>query len=150
MNVQAYAGHLRRHGEAASLLGRCLIFCLAFIAVAALGARLAAPVSIDFPDFPFDVAAIDLGQSLTINADTQHDGGKGVTWSCAGDACSNIVSTSKWATFHAGGITGTADITATSIKQPSVHKTLRVTVYLNAVPNMLCEETFFTAAKAAV
>ena len=44
-------------------------------------------------------AAIDLGQTLTIKVDALNDDGKGVTWSCAGDACAKLTSTSRWATF---------------------------------------------------
>jgi hypothetical protein len=117
---------------------RWLLFCAVFVATVALGDCLAAPTTVDFPDFPFSVAVVDLGQSLTINVDTTNDGGRGVTWTCEGDACTKLTSTSRWATFYAAGITGTATITATSIKHPKLHKSVKLTVYLNAVPNMLC------------
>ena len=120
-------------------IARWLSVCAIFVATAALGERIIAPPTVDFPDFPFGVAVIDLGQTLTIHVATTHDSGKGVTWSCVGDGCTKLTSTSQWATFYAGGITGTATITATSIKNPRIHQTLRVTVYLNAVPNMLCD-----------
>ena len=119
-----------------------LLLCILLIAAAALGSRLTAPVALEFPDFPMGVAAIDLGQTLTIKVDAQHDRGKGVTWTCAGDACTKLTSTTKWATFYASGITGTATITATSIEQPRVQRSVKVTVYLNAAPDMLCDGSF--------
>jgi len=115
-----------------------LFICLVFVAAVALGERLAAPVTLAFPDFPEGVATVELGQSLTIKVMAANDGGKGVTWTCAGDACTNLTSTSKWATFYASGITGTATITAASKKQPGVRKSINVTVLLNAVPNVHC------------
>jgi hypothetical protein len=120
-------------------IARWLFVGALFLGTAALGERLAKPTAVNFPDFPFGVAVVDLGQSLTINADAANDGGQGVTWTCVGGACTKLTTTSRWATFYAAGITGTAIITATSIKHPSVHQTLKVTVYLNAVPNMLCD-----------
>jgi hypothetical protein len=115
-----------------------LFICLVFVAAVALGERLAAPVTLAFPDFPEGAVTVELGQSLTIKVMAVNDGGNGVTWTCAGDACTNLTSTSKWATFYASGITGTATITATSKKQPGITKSIRVTVLLNAVPNVHC------------
>lgn len=119
-------------------IAQWLCICLIFVAAVALGERLGAPVTLAFPDFPEGVAAVELGQSLTIKVAAANDAGKGVTWSCAGDACTKLISTSKWATFYASGITGTATITATSKKQPGVTKSIKVTVLLNAVPNVHC------------
>ncbi len=139
MNAQTYP--IAVGGFNAEVLKRAIRWTLVSalcVAAAALGSRLMAPVALDFPDFPVGVAAIDLGQSLTIKVDALNDGGQGVAWSCEGDACGKVVSTTKWATFYATGITGTAVITATSIRRPSVHKSLKLTVYLNAVPDMLC------------
>jgi hypothetical protein len=127
------------NAEMAIRLTRWLLVGVACVATAAVGARLAAPVDLEFPDFPMGIASIDLGQSLTVKVDAQHDGGQGVRWSCDGDACGQLTSTTKWATFYATGITGTATITATSIKRPSMHKSLKLTVFLNAVPDMLCD-----------
>jgi hypothetical protein len=120
-------------------VARLASLCAVFIATAALGDRLVPPPAIEFPDFPFNVAVVDLGQTLTVKVDTAKLGDKGVTWTCKGDACTKLTSTSQWATFYASGITGTATITATSIAHPSLHESLKVTVYLNAVPNMLCD-----------
>jgi hypothetical protein len=143
LNAQAYeatAGRL--NSEVAIRVARGALICLIFVAVVTLGYRLAVPVTLEFPDFPMGVAMIDLGQTLTIQVDAQNDGGEGVTWTCAGDACTQLTSTTKWATFYASGITGTATITATSIKRPSVHQSLKVTVNLNSVPDMLCDGSF--------
>jgi hypothetical protein len=118
---------------------RWLSVCAIFLAAAALGGRLAAPTVVDFPDFPLGVAVVDLGQSLTINVDATNDGDQGVDWTCVGDACTKLTATSKWATFYASGITGTAIITATSVERRDAHRSLKVTVYLNAVPDMLCD-----------
>jgi hypothetical protein len=98
-----------------------------------------APVSLAFPDFPQGVVTIDLGQSVTIDVAVQNDGGKGVTWTCAGDACTPFKSTPTSATFKAIGITGTAKITATSKKQPAVTRSIKVVVGLNDMPDLLCE-----------
>lgn len=138
MSEQGYPASVRRFGgEAIHRIASWLFVCL--ILVSAGAQRLTKPVALDFPDFPFGVAVIDLGQRLAINVDAQNDGGKGVTWSCAGDACTRLATTTKSATFHASGITGTAVITATSIQQPKVRKSLKVTVYLNALPELLCD-----------
>jgi hypothetical protein len=115
------------------------VFMALILAVAALaGKRIVSPVTLNFPDFPKGQAAVELGQSVNIKVAAAHDGGKGVTWTCVGPACTKMITTSKWATFFAGGITGTATITATSIKRPSVSQTIKITVFLNAVPNVGC------------
>ena len=93
-----------------------------------------------FPDFPLGVAMIQLGQSLTIHVDAQHAESGGVTWTCVGKACTELTATSRWATFTAKGLAGTATITATSIREPNVSTSLTVTVNLNLVPDMLCEQ----------
>lgn len=140
MSEQVYPAGVRRFcGETIRHTMRWLFVCLIFVSAGALGERLTRPVALDFPDFPLGVAVIDLGQRLTVNVDARNDGGKGVTWSCAGAACTRLASTPKSATFHASGITGTAILTATSIEQPKVKKSLKVTVYLNALPQMLCD-----------
>jgi hypothetical protein len=137
---EATAGRL--NAQTAKRVAGGVLICMILVAAAALGARLAAPVTLEFPDFPLGVAMIDLGQTLTVQVDAQNDGGEGVTWTCAGDACTPLTSTTKWAIFYASGITGTATITATSIKRPNLHQSLKVTVYLNAVPDTLCNSTF--------
>ena len=113
--------------------------CLMAAAVAQSDCRRAVPVTVEFPDFPLGAVIVDLGQSLTINAETHNDDGKGVTWSCSGAACTTLRTTPQWAAFHASGITGEAIVTATSIQQPSVRATVTVTVNLNLVPDMKCE-----------
>jgi hypothetical protein len=141
MSEQVYPERSREPARSAVIHRTvCWLFaCLIFVSAGALAERLTKPVALDFPDFPFGVAVIDLGQRLTVNVDSRNDGGKGVIWSCAGTACTKLASTTKSATFHASGITGTAIITATSIEQPKVRKSLKVTVYLNALPEMLCD-----------
>jgi hypothetical protein len=123
-------------------LARGLFICSIFVTASACGEYVTAPVTLDFPDFPLGVAVVDLGQTLTVKVDARNDGGQGVTWTCAGDACTRLTSTSRWATFHASGVTGTATITGTSIKQPSLSTSLKVTVCLNAVSNLLCGGDF--------
>ena len=118
---------------------RLVFLCALFVATAALGDRIIPAPVVEFPDFPFNVAVVDLGQTLTVKIDTAKLGEGGVTWSCIGDACTKLTSTSAWATFYASGITGAATLTATSVAHPNLHQSLRVTVYLNAVPNMLCD-----------
>jgi hypothetical protein len=143
LNAHVYEATVGRlNSEIAIRVARGFLVCLIFGAVVTLGYRLAAPVTLEFPDFPMGVAMIDLGQTLTIQVDAQNDGGQGVAWTCEGDACTQLTSTTKWATFYASGITGTATITATSIKRPSVHQSLKVTVNLNSVPDMLCDGSF--------
>ena len=82
--------------------------CFVAAAVAQIDCR-AVPVTVEFPDFPLGAVMVDLGQSLTINAETHNDGGKGVTWSCTGNACTTLTTTPQWAAFHASGITGDGD-----------------------------------------
>src|SRR5271155_1211474 len=115
---------------------------LIFVAAGAALHHFTLPVTLTFPDFPDGVAIVDLGQNLTIKVMATNTGGKGVTWTCAGDACGKMTTTNKWATFYASGLTGTATITATSIKPPSVSKSIKVTVHLNATPTMLCDAGF--------
>jgi len=126
--------------RAAYRLGRCLLLsaCVLAGAIAQSDCR-AVPVTVEFPDFPLGAVIVDLGQSLTISAETHNDGGKGVTWSCVGTACTTLTTTPQWAAFHASGITGEAIVTATSIQQPSARATVTVTVNLNLVPDMKCE-----------
>ena len=145
MSEQAYApsahhwsGNSTWKGDHISRVALCFLILVFFLTAAALQERLSPRVTLDFSDFPSGVAVVDLGQSLTVNVDAKNDGGKGVTWMCKGDACTKLTSTRQWATFYASGITGTANITATSVRQPRIHKTLKVTVYLNAVPNAVC------------
>ncbi|HWE50996.1 MAG TPA: hypothetical protein VG273_14475 [Bryobacteraceae bacterium] len=96
------------------------------------------PVTLEFPDFPEGVVSLDLGQRVTIEVAAKNDGGKGVTWTCTGDACTTLVTTPTSAKFKALGITGTAKITATSKKQPAVSKAIRIIVGLNETPDLLC------------
>jgi hypothetical protein len=91
----------------------------------------AASVTVAFPDFPNGVAVLELGDSLTIDVETTNDGGKGVTWSCAGSACTGLTMKPNSAVYNASGLTGAATITARSIAQPTVTKTLTIVVNLN-------------------
>ena len=118
---------------------RNLFVCLTFAGAVVSAGCSTAPVSLAFPDFPQGVVTIDLGQSVTIEVAAQNDGGKGVMWTCAGDACTPLKSTPMSATFKASGITGTAKITATSKKQPTVNKSIKVVVGLNEMPDLLCK-----------
>jgi hypothetical protein len=96
-------------------------------------------VKIDFPDFPQNVADMDLGQSITIDVETANDDGAGVTWSCAGDACAPLKATPTSVTFKAVGITGTAVLKAVSKKLPDVTRQIRINVKLNESPDMVCK-----------
>jgi hypothetical protein len=121
-------------------LAQWLIACVCLgVAVAAQSDRAPARTTVEFPDFPVGAVMIDLGQSVTIEAETKNDGGTGVTWTCVGEACTAMTTTPHWATFHASGITGKAVITATSIQQPSANATVTVTVNLNFVQDMKCD-----------
>jgi hypothetical protein len=134
----------------ASCFSICLIFVAALIlavratsGVNASGSRRApaSGATLTFPDFPQGVVVIDLGQSLDVDVMTEDAGGKGVTWTCSGDACAKpakFISTPATATFRALGITGTATITARAIERPEVAKSITVTVGLNDVPDALC------------
>jgi hypothetical protein len=116
-----------------------LTMCVALCATFVLAGCRTPPVTIVFPDFPQGLITIDLGQRITIEAVTQNDGGQGVTWSCAGAACLPFTSTTPTSvTFKAIGITGTAKITATSKKQPSITKSINILVGLNEMPDLLC------------
>jgi hypothetical protein len=98
------------------------------------------PATLAFPDFPEGVVTLDLGQRVTIDVIAANDGGKGVTWTCTGTACTTLTTRPTSVTFKALGITGTAKITATSKKQPAVSKTLRIIVGLNDTPDLLCNK----------
>jgi len=97
-------------------------------------------VSLSFPEFPQNSVVLDLGQSVTIEVEAANDDGAGVTWKCDGAACAPFRATTPTSvTFKAGGITGKAVVTATSKKQPSVSKEIRIGVGLNESPDMLCK-----------
>lgn len=102
------------------------------------GCYATAPVTLTFEDFPENVAVVSLGQSITIDVTARNDDGKGVSWTCVGDACTPLASTPTSTKFTATGITGKAIITAKSLKQPSVTKSITVTVNLNEIPDLLC------------
>ena len=95
-------------------------------------------VRLTFPEFPEGVVVVDLGQSVTIEVKAENDSGKGVAWTCAGAACVPLKSTPTAVTFKAIGITGNAKITATSMKQPAVRRTINIVVGLNEAPDLLC------------
>jgi hypothetical protein len=97
------------------------------------------PVTLTFPDFPENVATIDLGQSLRIDADGANDEGGNVTWSCAGAGCAPLQVTPTSVTFKAVGIAGKAVITAVSRKQPGVSRKITVSVGVNESADMLCK-----------
>jgi hypothetical protein len=146
----------RVRGEGMNRIASCVSIFLIFLAALILATRAtsgvassrggvpgtgAPGVSLTFPDFPAGVVVIDLGQSLDVDVTTTNDGGKGVTWTCTGDACAKpakMASTPTTATFRALGITGTATITAKSIEQPAIARSVTVTVGLNDVPDALC------------
>jgi hypothetical protein len=95
-------------------------------------------VTLSFPDFPEGVAVIDLGETLTIDVEATKDGGMGVTWKCAGDPCTTLTQTPASVTFTATGLSGTATITARSLKQTDVAKKILVIFNLNDTPDLLC------------
>jgi hypothetical protein len=97
------------------------------------------PVTLRFPDFPDNVAVVDLGQTVTIDVEAANDDGVGVTWSCAGAGCAPLKVTPTSVTFKAIGITGKAVITATSRKHPNISRNITVSVSLNDSPDMLCK-----------
>ena len=120
--------------------------CLIFLVVMTMGAcGGGSGVRLTFPGGT--AIAIDKGQSTTINVTTTGDAGMGVTWSCAGPACTALTNSSTTSvTFNATGATGTATITATSIKQTTV--TGSVTVTVTALPAISTTQAQLTAAPA--
>ena len=114
-----------------------LLLCAALIGAGC--AKPGPPVSILFPDFPENVADLDLGQSITVDVETANDGGAGVTWTCKGEACGPLKTTPTSVTFKSVGLTGKAVLTAASKKQPEVRRHLIVSVKLNDSPDMLCK-----------
>ena len=115
-------------------LVKCITLCVTLVP---MGCRTP-PVTLAFPDFPQGMVTIDLGQRITIDVAAENDGGRGVTWSCAGAACVPLNSTPASVIFKATGITGSAKITATSKKQPSITKSIDIVVGLNEMPDLLC------------
>ena len=115
-------------------LAICITLCATFVSA---GCRTRF-VTLAFPDFPQGLVTIDLGQRITIEVAAENDGGMGVNWSCAGAACVPLNSTPTSVIFKATGITGSAKITATSKKQPSITKSINIVVGLNEMPDLLC------------
>ena len=109
------------------------------LALAGCSKKPVQQVRLSFPDFPENVADMDLGQSLTIDVEAANDDGAGVTWSCRGEACTPLKTTPTSVTFDARGITGKAVLTAVSKKQPAVSREIRINVKLNDSPDMLCK-----------
>jgi Putative Ig domain len=91
--------------------------------------------------------AIDQGQQVSITATVANDStNSGVTWTCSGAACTTLTSSTTAATFTASGATGSATITATSAKQPTISKSVVVTV--SAPPSTTTTQVQLTAAPA--
>jgi hypothetical protein len=81
--------------------------------------------------------ALDAGQSATITATTTDDNGAGVSWTCSGTACTagtNLSSQSTTSVKFTASTTGSATITATSVKDSGRQATVNVTV--TAVPSL--------------
>lgn len=77
---------------------------------------------------------IDLGQSASITATVTNDStNSGVSWTCTGAACPASIPTGSTFTFTPS-VTGSAQFTAASVKQPSISKSTTITV--NAVPSI--------------
>src|SRR5208282_3121466 len=97
---------------------------------------------------PNAAESIDLGQQIVFSATVMHDStNAGATWSCAGAACTTLAAVSTGsATFNAAGATGTATITASSVKSPTA--TSSVTVTVNALPSISTTQAQVTAATA--
>lgn len=129
---------------------RCVSLCLVFVSLAVIASCTGtSKVTLSFPSGT--AAAIDLGQSYTINVTSTNDSGLGVSWSCTGTACSataltNVTITSV--TFNANGVTGTATITATSNKDTTMTATVTITV--NALPSITTTQGQLTAATGGV
>jgi hypothetical protein len=114
-------------------------WCSAAMALAGCSRSPVKPVTLSFPDFPENVADMDLGQSVTVDVETANDGGAGVVWTCGGEACAPLKTTPTSVTFKASGVTGKAVLTAVSKKQPEVTRNLMISVKLNESPDMLCK-----------
>jgi hypothetical protein len=117
----------------------CSAVCSIAIWLAGCAAKPVAPVTLNFPDFPEGVTAMDLGQSLTIDVAAANDGGAGVIWTCAGEACGPLKMTPTSLIFKACGLTGKAVVTAASKKQIDVTRRITIAVKLNESPDMLCK-----------
>jgi hypothetical protein len=120
----------------------CLVL---FVAMTIAGCGGSSGVKLTFPGGT--ALAIDQGQSATIKVTTTGDAGMGVTWTCSGAACTTLANSSTTSvTFNATGATGTATITATSIKQTTVAGSVTVTV--TAAPAVSTTQVQLTAAPA--
>ena len=112
------------------------------------------PVTINFPGGT--AVAIDNDQKLIINVTTTNDSGAGVTWSCSGTACPNPLGSPAWVTTTTSvmitvSAVGTAMITATSIKQTSMSKTVVLTVNaVLALPSTAAIQALLTADPGTV
>ncbi len=97
---------------------------------------------------PSAAQAIDLGQQKVFTAAVANDStSAGVSWACAGAACTALANVSTTsATFSATGTAGTATITATSIKLTTAASSVTVTV--SALPTISTTQAQVTAAPA--
>jgi hypothetical protein len=97
---------------------------------------------------PSAAQAIDEGQQKVFTAAVANDStSAGVSWACAGAACTALTSVSTTsATFSATGTAGTATITATSIKLTTASSGVTVTV--SALPTISTTQAQVTAAPA--
>jgi len=97
---------------------------------------------------PSAAQAIDLGQQKVFTAAVANDStSAGVSWACAGAACTALTNVSTTsATFSATGTAGTATITATSIKLTTAASSVTVTV--SALPTVSTTQAQVTAAPA--
>jgi Putative Ig domain len=97
---------------------------------------------------PGTAQIIDQGQQRSFTATVAHDStNAGATWTCSGAACTTLTNVSTTsATFSASGTTGTAMITAASVKLATASSSVVVTV--TAVPAISTTQAQVTAAPA--
>src|SRR3984957_18595558 len=123
-----------------------LLLALATIFVLSSCGSSSAPISVKL--LPSAAQAIDQGQQVSFTASVSNDStNAGVTWACAGAACTALTGVSTTAaTFSATGTAGTATITATSIKLATASSSVTVTV--SALPAITTTQANVTAAPA--
>ncbi len=123
------------------------VSALSFLVVTAIIAGCGGGAGLNVSLSTGSAVAIDHGQQVAITATVTNDAtNSGVTWTCTGAACTTLTSSTTSATFIASGAAGTATITASSVKQPTISKSVVVTV--SAPPSATTTQAQLTAATA--
>lgn len=116
-----------RTGVSGPLFGALLLFAISFLSACNSSPNVTMTLSSG------STQAMDIGQALPITAHVVGDSkNEGVTWTLTSGPGTLTNSSSTSTTYNANGATGTAIITATSVRETKI--TLSVTITVSAVP----------------